>query len=98
MSFRHDVDLACRIEATGGVSVGGRISNVSDEGARITGDLPRLDVATSLMLHIDGLPKPLGFSVISQDGHGASIKFKNIPEGAAAVRKIFSNKAMQKAA
>ena len=98
MSFRHDVDLACRIEATGGVSVGGRISNVSDEGARISGDLPRLDVATSLMLHIDGLPKALGFSVISQDGNGASIKFKNIPEGAAAVRKIFSNKAMQKAA
>ena len=98
MSFRHDVDLACRIEATGGVSVGGRISNVSDEGARITGDLPRLDVATSLMLYIDGLPKPLGFSVISQDGNGASIKFKNIPEGAAAVRKIFSNQAMQNAA
>jgi hypothetical protein len=74
MFKRHDVDLGCRVQAAG-MTQAGRITEISDGGARLTG-VTDLHIGTSGMLQIDGVRSAIPFVQLGAEDSNVRISVK----------------------
>ena len=85
MTRRHEINLRCRLTIAGQRVLGGRMVDLSEEGARIA-DAPLLPVGTRGTLDVDGVGAPLPFTVRNQSGDALGLIFDANGATATAVR------------
>ena len=82
---RHDVNLPCRMTVAGMGPLTGRVTDLSEGGARVE-TTAKLTAGTRGALELDGIPMGLPFTVCDVRGRLLGLAFELDETGAAAVR------------
>jgi methyl-accepting chemotaxis protein len=93
-SQRVDVDLACRLVLSGGATHAGRVADISEGGANVTG-APALRGGDRGTLIVPGVSSPLPFVVRSSDATASHLSF-DLDENTRAVLLPFMERLNQR--
>jgi methyl-accepting chemotaxis protein len=94
---RYDVDWPCEVEVFDRGTQSGRMTDISEGGAHVTG-LPDLRPGNVGTLHLNGLAVPLAFEVRAEQGTTAHLAFQMDDAACDALREFLARQALKAAA
>jgi chromosome segregation ATPase len=94
---RYDVDLPCRLTASGHGTLQARVVDLAEGGARIEG-AAAMPIGTRGTLNVDGIMATLPFIVRDSDGALLGVTFELDQRAASALRSVLDGLASRRAA